>query len=270
MLLQNDASNELSKEVYKNIIKSGLHRATVKTPILSCLDVILWITRKIDHQHRSILNAEGKVVANYKPSLINQIYHLKEATVKISPDWLKQKSESADMLTILKGWWSEGNFRSKPANVEWKTSKFRKTVQIVVILLSRLFGRKDGSTFPDKWIPIIYQIMTSGATLNWGELISSNLDNQLKKVHKEHQFYMSTYIMDVICANMEFPSLEWKWEPSLPSVHVYYKMLWENKYKEDYDQICNKFFPSLYDALFGEEIPCLSPAGQALVKELGD
>ena len=98
--------------------------------------------------------------------MINQIYHLKEATIKISPDWLKQKSESTDMLTILKGWWSEGNFRSKPTNVEWKTSKFRKTVQIIVILLSRLFRRKDGSTFSDKWIPNIYQIMTSGATLN--------------------------------------------------------------------------------------------------------
>lgn len=57
VLLQNDASTELSKEVYKNIIKSGLHRATIKTPILSCPDVIEWITRKIDHQHRSILNA---------------------------------------------------------------------------------------------------------------------------------------------------------------------------------------------------------------------
>ena len=43
--------------------------------------------------------------------------------IKISPDWLKQKSESVDMLTILKGWWSAGNFRSKPANVEWKTDR---------------------------------------------------------------------------------------------------------------------------------------------------
>ena len=171
VLLQNDVSTELSKDIYKNIIKLGLHRATVKTHVLSCPDVIEWITRKIDHQHQSILNAEGKVVANYNPSMINQIYHFKEATVKISPDWLKQKSESTDMLTILKGWLSEGNFKSKPTNVEWKTSKFRKTVQIILILLSRLFGRKDGSTFPDKWIPIIYQIMTSGATLNWGELI---------------------------------------------------------------------------------------------------
>ena len=51
VLLQNDANTELSKEIYKNIIKSGLHRATVKTPVLSCPDVIEWITRKIDHQH---------------------------------------------------------------------------------------------------------------------------------------------------------------------------------------------------------------------------
>ena len=29
VLLQNDANTELSKEIYKNIIKSGLHRATV-------------------------------------------------------------------------------------------------------------------------------------------------------------------------------------------------------------------------------------------------
>ena len=76
--------------------------------------------------------------------------------------------------------------------------------------------------------------------------------------------------MDVMCANIDFPSLEWKWESSLPPVHVYYKMLWENTYKEDYDKICNKFFPTLYQTLFGEETPCLSPARQEIVKELGD
>ena len=51
MLLQDDVSTELRKEVYRNIIKSGLHRDAVKTLVLPCLDVIEWITRKIDHQH---------------------------------------------------------------------------------------------------------------------------------------------------------------------------------------------------------------------------
>ena len=76
--------------------------------------------------------------------------------------------------------------------------------------------------------------------------------------------------MDVMCANLEFPSLEWKWEPSLPSVHVYCKILWENKYTKDYDQICNKFFLTVYHALFEEEKTCLPLKGQAIVKEFGD
>ena len=76
--------------------------------------------------------------------------------------------------------------------------------------------------------------------------------------------------MDIMCANLEFPSFEWKWEPSLSSVHVFCKMLWENKYNEDYGQICNKFFPTLYQALFEEETPCLSLEGQAIVNDLGD
>ena len=44
MLLQDDESTKIRKEVYVNFIKSGLHRAAVKTLILPCLDVIEWIT----------------------------------------------------------------------------------------------------------------------------------------------------------------------------------------------------------------------------------
>jgi hypothetical protein len=202
--------------------------------------------------------------------VLNQIYHFKEAHIKVTPEWLKQKNESAKFLTIMKGWWSEGQFRAKYALTKWKTSKFRKSIQIIVILLSRVLRRKDGASFLDKWILIIYHIITSGSTLNWGELISSNLDLQLKKAQKDHYFFMSSYLLDVMCASIEFPSLGWKWEPSLPSVHVYCKMLWENKYKEDYEFICNGLFFILYQVIFGEEAPCLSPEGKKIVKEYGD
>ena len=49
MLLQDDANTKLSKEIYRNIIKSGLHRDAMKTLVLPCPDVIEWITRKVDH-----------------------------------------------------------------------------------------------------------------------------------------------------------------------------------------------------------------------------
>ena len=76
--------------------------------------------------------------------------------------------------------------------------------------------------------------------------------------------------MNVMCASLEFPSLGWKWESSLPPIHVECKMLWETKYKEDYELICNGLFPTLYQVLFGEEEPCLSPEGKRIVKEYGD
>ena len=43
-----------------------------------------------------------------------------------------------------------------------------------------------------------------------------------------------------------------------------------NKYKEDYELICNGLFSTLYQVLFGEEAPCLSPEGKKIVKEYGD
>ena len=133
-----------------------------------------------------------------------------------------------------------------------------------------MFGRKDGSRSPDKWIPIFYQIITSGSILNWDELISSSLDLQLKKYWKENQLFMSSYLLDVMCANIEYPYLGWRWEPNLLSVHVFCKMLWENKYKDDYEWICNVLFSTLYQVLFGEEAPCLSPKGKKIFKEYGD
>ena len=132
----------------------------------------------------------------------------------------------------------------------------------MVILLSRIFGRKNSSHLPDKWIFIIHQVIESGSILNWGEIISSNLDIQLKKLQKEDKFYMDSYLLDVIYARREYPSLGWKWTSSLPSIHVYCKMLWENIYKEDYDKICDGLFAPIYQILFGKEASCCYPKGK--------
>ena len=70
-----------------------------------------------------------------------------------------------------------------------------------------------------------------------------------------------------MCASRENPSLGWRWEPNLSSVHVYCKMLWENKYKKDNEWICNGLFSILYQVLVSEEAPCLSLEGHKLVKD---
>ena len=81
---------------------------------------------------------------------------------------------------------------------------------------------------------------------------------------------MDSYLLNAMCASREYPSLSWKWNPYLPSIHVYYKMIWERKYKEGYERICNGLFSPIYLILFGEESPCLSPEGHNIVQEYGD
>jgi hypothetical protein len=80
---------------------------------------------------------------------------------------------------------------------------------------------------------------------------------------------MSSYSLDVMCASQEYPSLGWRWKSDLLSIHVYCKMLWQNKYKVDYELIYSELFATIYQILLGEESPCLSPKGKKIVKEYG-
>jgi hypothetical protein len=76
-ILQDDPITKLSKGIYNDISKSGLHRVTVSTPILPCLDVIKCMNQRIDHESITILNFEDKDVASYQALVLNQLYHFK-------------------------------------------------------------------------------------------------------------------------------------------------------------------------------------------------
>ena len=173
-------------------MRSRLHRETTKTPVLPCLDVIEQMTQRIDHESRTILNFEDKHVTSYQALVLNQLYHFKGDQVKVTTEWFRNKIEFVDFLSIMKGWWSKGQFRASTSPTEWRTSKLRESIQIIVILLERTFRGRDASSFPKKQIPIIHQFITHGSTLNQREIISSNIYIHLKKPQKEHQFYMSS------------------------------------------------------------------------------
>ena len=57
--------------------------------ILPCPNVIEWITQRVDHENRTILRFENKSVPSYTALVLNQIYHFKEAHVKVTLEWLK-------------------------------------------------------------------------------------------------------------------------------------------------------------------------------------
>ena len=88
VLLQDDRSREITKYIYKNIYKFGLHWEATKTPILPCLNVIEWMSQRIDHESRKFLNFENKHVLSYQAPVLNKLYHFKESHIKVTPKWL--------------------------------------------------------------------------------------------------------------------------------------------------------------------------------------
>ena len=124
MLQQDDLCMELSKEIYKNISKSELYRAAAKPLILLCPHVVEWMTRKVGHSNKILLNLDRKHVASYHPYTIHRMYHFKEPQIKITQEWLQSRDGIIDYLAKMKGWWVEGNFQSKPFPTRWPTAKF--------------------------------------------------------------------------------------------------------------------------------------------------
>ena len=88
VLLQDDPSAKLSKGIYQNISNYGLYRATPKPLVLPCLDIIEWLTQKLIHESRTLVDFEGKHVESYQSYVLNQIYHFKESKIKVTKEWI--------------------------------------------------------------------------------------------------------------------------------------------------------------------------------------
>jgi len=82
-------------------------------------------------------------------------------------------------------------------------------------------------------------------------------------------FYMASYLLDVICARNTFSRINMNWHPSEMVVHVYFNILWENKYTKSYDVICDQFIARIYSFLFKRECPILSDEENKVIAKIG-
>jgi hypothetical protein len=91
-------------------------------------------------------------------------------------------------------------------------------------------------------MPLAYTVVIVGCNFNWGEIISKKLSicvqqAQPPKEGEAPTFYMASYFLDVMCARNVFAGMNLSWHVAELSIHVYFSMLWENKYKKSYSLI---------------------------------
>jgi hypothetical protein len=54
-------------------------------------------------------------------------------------------------------------------------------------------------------------------------------------------FYMDLYLLDVMCARNIFTGMNLSWHVAKLPVHVYFSVLWENRYTRSYSLIYDEF-----------------------------
>jgi hypothetical protein len=141
-------------------------------------------------------------------------------------------------------------------------------------LICRLYGEKDCSKFSDAWIPLAYIVAIIGCSFNWGEIIFNKLRTYVKQAQtpKEGEaptFYMDSYLLDLLCTRNIFVGMNLRWHVVQLLVHVYFNVLWENRYKKSYSLICDEFIAQIYFIIFKKECPRISAIAKKIISKVG-
>jgi hypothetical protein len=123
-------------------------------------------------------------------------------------------------------------------------------------------------------MPLVYMVAISEISFKWGAIISKQLitciqQAQTPKEGETPSLYMDFYLLDVICARNAFAGMNLSWHTSELLVHVYFGILWENKYKKSYSLIYDQFIACIYFFFIKKECPRMSDATKKVVSKVG-
>jgi len=146
---------------------------------------------------------------------------------------------------LIKDWVSHpAKFRAD-GNGVYSISSLEPQFKYIAMMTYRLYGKEDTTHCFFPWVPLIHTI-DEGCSFNWDTLLSDSLTSRITKYRMQREngkvasFFMSTYIMDVVCFMMPFPLMRWSWTPSeAEPIHVYHSKLWEDKATEFIYKIFN-------------------------------
>jgi hypothetical protein len=150
------------------------------------------------------------------------------------------------------------------SNEIYSISSLEPQFKYIAMMTYRLYGREDTTHFFLPWVPLMHTVM-EGCSFDWAKLLSDSLTNWIIEYRtqrvsgKATSFFMSAYIMDIMCFMTPFPLMIWIWAPSdSEPIHVYHSKLWEDKASDFIYEIFNWVMVSMHVTIFGNPPPRIS------------
>ena len=131
--------------IYANIERSSLMKIATRPELFPCSEVIGWILPRADGTAMILENVDKQGYAAYSPGYVALAYHLPEAQVFLSDDWLK--NIRMDLVETLKRMLLSGKHFKTRATGEYDTASLRAPYRFIALMLNRIFGRAHGRFF---------------------------------------------------------------------------------------------------------------------------
>jgi hypothetical protein len=205
---------DLDLIVYQAIKQSKLHRIAAHSAIFPCAEAISWIVRHAHINNRQIINAQGRLVASFQPSVLISCYQLTQEEMTLDDELVKGFPHKP--RDLMKKLWVPGKkFKTRASN-DYPTNLLRPPYQYAVAMLSRLYGEPDAQKFRVSWVPLIYYITTSRSVFNRANILSSTLARATSAAKhmapgKYPSFHMVSYLLDMMCIIHTYTEMGWAW-----------------------------------------------------------
>ena len=148
----------------------------------------------------------------YKLSLIsNFIYN-----VNFLVDFNKKECDQyrENLLDLIKYWCSlPENFIADSHGI-YPVVTLEPHIMYIAMMMCRLYEKENTTHLSLSWVPIMHSV-AEGYYFDWAKILSDSLVQEiatyesLRAKGKPTQFFMSFYIMDVVCFMTPFQLMDW-------------------------------------------------------------
>ena len=155
------------------------------------------------------------------------MYHLPKPMITMETPF-NIPNNNANSRDILNNWVKDPTkFRLTPNQI-YKTKILQKAYQYLVMFACDFYVQESMETFLQSWVIALDQLASEGKKCNWSDVLSHRLKKQVTRARQSpkgqpEEIYMSTYILDEICAHQELPGMKWAWTLMETSINTYCK-----------------------------------------------
>lgn len=127
-------------------------------------------------------------------------------------------------------------------------------------MLNRLWEKADTNRIDQLWVSLLGEIIVHDKKIDFSKLLAYHLHQNWEISRGDKSFFMASYIVDACYTSLIFNHLlipEWS-HPSGGPIHTLFNPLYIYKYHHFIIAIYEYFYPMVYRAICGTEMPKLT------------